>query len=148
MGDRPAAANWFQKMLAIFQSLVGRGSSDMRSQFELSEALASLASVIRESNPARAQRLYRRSFPLNKAIVESKPDDALAPRWQAFNRMGLAWVLNQQLRRTEAIQELEKALALQESSLAREPTDPQFQEELGVILCALGAEGRLIRGER
>src|SRR5690348_9972113 len=105
----------------------------MRSQFELSEAVASLASVIRESNPARAQRLYRRCFPLNKAIVESKPDDALAPRWQAFNRMGLAWVLSRKQQHAEAIQELEKALALQESSLVREPTDPQFQEELGVI---------------
>lgn len=73
-------------------------------------------------------------------IVESKPDDALAPRWQAFNRRGLAWVLSRQQRHKEAIQELERALKLQAWVVAKDPKDPQFQEELGVILSALGEE--------
>jgi tetratricopeptide (TPR) repeat protein len=140
LGDRASAANWFEKEVTIFERLASADSNDMRVQFDLSEALAALASAVRESDPARAKRLYRRSLSLNTAIAESKPDDALAPRWQAFNRMGLAWVLSREQRHGEVIQELEKALALQEWSLAKDPKDPQFQEELGVILCALGAE--------
>jgi tetratricopeptide (TPR) repeat protein len=140
LGDHAAAANWFRKMLAIFERQSSADSKDMRAQFGLSEALASLASAVRESDPPGAERLYRRSLALNIDIVRSKPDDALAPRWQAFNRRGLAWVLSREQRHGEAIKELEKALALQEWCLAKDSKDPQFQEELGVMLCALGAE--------
>lgn len=140
MGDRPAAANWFEKMLAIFQQLSDADSSDMRSQFELSEALASLASAIRESDPTRAERLYHRSLVLNEAIVQSKPDDALAPRWQAFNRMGLAWVLSRKQQHAEAIQELEKALALQQSSLARENRRTHNSKRSSAYFYALSAQ--------
>jgi eukaryotic-like serine/threonine-protein kinase len=147
LGDRAAAANWFEKEVSIFERLATADSNDMRVQFDLSEALAELASAVRESDPAYAEQLYLRSLALNTGIVQSRPDDALAPRWQAFNRMGLAWVLSHERRHEEAIAELEKALALQESSLARDAKDLQFQEELAVILSALGAE-RARAGDR
>jgi eukaryotic-like serine/threonine-protein kinase len=140
LGDHRAAANWFRKMLEIFEQQSAADSKDMRAQFGLSEALASLAAAIRGSDPAQAELLYGRSLALNISIAQSKPDDALAPRWQAFNRVGLAWVLSHRRLHRDAIQELEKALSLHQSSLAKDPMDPQFRQELGVILCALGKE--------
>jgi len=140
LGDRAAAAMWFGKELAIFQRLAAADTSDMRLQFDLSESLAALASAVREIDPARAERLYRRSLALNSAVAKSSPGDTLAPRWQAFNRIGLAWVLSRGRRQSDAIQQLEKALALQEPVLTKDPADPEFQEELAVILTALGAE--------
>jgi serine/threonine protein kinase/tetratricopeptide (TPR) repeat protein len=140
LGDRAAAAAWFEKEVRILERLAAADAKDMRTQFNLSEALASLASAVRESSPARAERIYRQSLALNASVAHSRPADALAPRWQAFNRVGLAWVLSRRQRRTEAIEELEKALAMQEALLAKDPADAQFQQELAVTLRAIGAE--------
>jgi tetratricopeptide (TPR) repeat protein len=106
--------------------------------------LAELASSLRETDAARAERLYRRSLALNAAIVRSKPDDRLAPRWQAFNRTGLAWLLSRTGHRPEAVDELKKAVAIQETYVQRDPEDVLFRQELAVTLTALGsARGKL-----
>ncbi len=140
LGDRAAAAGWFEKMVAILERLVAADPEDMRAQFNLSEGLAELASSLRESNPVRSETLYRRSLDRNQAIVRSKPGDLLAPRWQAFNRTGLAWVLSHSGRHGEAVEELKKAIAIQEMCLRKDPTDRLFRQELAVMLRALGSE--------
>jgi serine/threonine-protein kinase len=144
LGDHSTATYWLEKMNAIFERLAAADATDMRAQFSLSEALAELASSLRETDAARAERLYRRSLALNAAIVRSKPDDRLAPRWQAFNRTGLAWLLSRTGHRPEAVDELKKAVAIQETYVQRDPEDVLFRQELAVTLTALGsARGKL-----
>jgi tetratricopeptide (TPR) repeat protein len=139
LGNHAAGISLLEKMTAIYERLAAADATDVRAHFDLSEALAELAATLGEIDWARAERLYRRSLALNEAIVESKPQDRLAPRWQAFNRAGLAWLLAHNGRRREAVEELQKAIAIQETYVRGDTADVLYPQELAVILTTLAS---------
>jgi tetratricopeptide (TPR) repeat protein len=139
LGDHTRAARLLEKMSAIYERLAAADATDVRAHFDLSEALAELASTLRETDKVRAEGLYRRSLALNATIVQTKPQDRLAPRWQAFNRAGLAWLLAHNGRHREAVEELQKAIAIQETYVHGDPADLLYPQELAAIVTTLGS---------
>jgi len=146
LGDRRAAVGWLQRDLTEGERLLARDSHDVRTRFDLSERTAQLAAVYRESDPNRAERLYRRSLALSTSVVRSDPKAKEVLYWQIFNRVGFAWVLRRLGKRSEALAELQRAVEGLEVLAAREPADARFPEDLGLALHTL-ADHRLRTGD-
>src|SRR5207302_1810223 len=112
LGDRKAAAVWLQRVVDDYERLLTADSQDHLLQFELSEATADLGAVTGESDPARAEQLYRRSLALSASLLQATPHDAESMDNQAFNRVGFASVLQRLGRRSEALAELHRAVEI------------------------------------
>src|SRR5262249_36173947 len=66
LGDRKGAAVWAQKLVSPDAERLAAADPDtLRARFEVGEANAGLAAATRESNPAGAEQLYRRSLTLS-----------------------------------------------------------------------------------
>jgi len=134
LGDRKSAAGWFEKMAADMEQMLAADPSNLRARFDLSEATAELAAALRESDPARAERFYVRSLALSGSFFNSNPRDREVGYWQAFNRVGFAWVLRRLGKRSQALAELHKAEERLEELANGDPADTRFREYLGVAL--------------
>ncbi len=146
LGDRQAALGWFQKYVVLFERLLAADPNNLRARFDLSEATAELAAVKRESDPKRAEQLYRRSLALSSAFLSANPQDTDGPYWQAFNRVGFAWVLRRLDKRSEALTELQRAVEMLTGLAKGHPDNVGFRQFLGVALHTLAAH-RLEMGD-
>ncbi len=144
--DRKAAAGWFQKFVDVFERLLAADPNNLRARFDLSEATAELAAVHRESDPNRAGQLYRRSLALSSSFLSANPQDTDALYWQAFNRVGFAWVLRRLDKPSEALAELQRAVEMLAGLAKRSPNDVGFRQLLGVALHTLAVH-RLATGD-
>ena len=134
LGDRKAAAGWLQREFGEAERMLAADPNDARARFELSEATAQLAAVLRESDPSRAEQLYRRSLALSSSVLRSDLQDKEALYWQMINRVGFAWVLRRLAKRSQALTELDRAVEGLEALARRDPADQRFPEDLGTAL--------------
>ena len=139
LGDRKSAAGWLKKFLDFDERLIAADSNNLRARFELSEATAEFAAVHRESDPHRAEQLYRRSLALSSSFLNTNAQDAEGLYWQAFNRIGFAWVLRRLDKRTEALAESQKAVEILAGLAKRGLDDVGFRQLQGVALHTLAA---------
>jgi tetratricopeptide (TPR) repeat protein len=139
LGDRKAAAGWLQRSASDVERLLAADPNDLRARFNLSEVTAELAAVLRESDPHRAEQLYRRSLALSSSVLSSNPQNTEALYWQGFNRVGFAWVLRRLGKRSEALGELQRAVEILEGLGKRGAGDLGFRQLLGVALHTLAA---------
>ena len=136
LGDRKAAAGWFQKLEDTNERLSAADPNNASLLYNVSESTAELAAVHRESDPNRAEQLYRRSLALSSWALSSYPQRRY---WQAFDRVGFAWVLRRLSKRSEALGELQRAIEILEGLAIRDPGDVGFKQDLGVALHTLAA---------
>jgi tetratricopeptide (TPR) repeat protein/predicted Ser/Thr protein kinase len=134
LGDQKAAAGWLQRFADDSERLSAADPNNLRARFDLSEATAELAAVHRESDPERAEQLYRRSLALNGSFLDSNPEDWQALYWQSFNRVGLAWVLRRLGKPDGALAQLQKAVEILEGLAKRDPGSAGTRQLLGVAL--------------
>jgi tetratricopeptide (TPR) repeat protein len=146
LGDRKAAAGWLQKLVEDAERLAAADPNNIRARFELGEATAASAAVTRESNPARAEQLYRRSLALSASVLSVNPDDAETGYWRSFNQVGFAWVLRKLGKRSEALMELENAVERLQRLGQQNPDDVRVSEYLGLALHTAAAH-RLEMGD-
>ncbi len=139
LGDRKAATGWLQRGLGDCKQLLAADPNNLRALFDLSEAMAELAAVRRESDPHRAEQLYRRSLALSSSFHSSSKQDREALYWQAFNRVGFAWVLGRLGKRGEGLAELQRAVEILDGLAKLDPGRVAFQQLLGVALHTLAA---------
>ena len=147
LGDRKGAAVWAQKLVSPdAERLAAADPENIRARFELGEATAALGAVLRESDPARSEQLYRRSLALSAYVLSVNPDDAETGYWRSFNQVGFAWVLQKLGNRTEALKELQSAVERLQRLARQNPDDVRVPEYLGLALHTLAAH-RLEMGD-
>jgi serine/threonine-protein kinase len=147
LGDRKGAAVWARKLVSPdAERLAAVDPDNIRARFELGEATAGLAAVIRESDPVGAEQLYRRSLALSGFVLKVNPDDADTGYWRSFNEVGFSWVLRKLGKRSEALMELQTAVERLERLARQNPDDVRVPEYLGLALHTLAAH-RLEMGD-
>jgi serine/threonine protein kinase len=134
LGDPKAAANWLQRDADIQEQLLAVDPNNLRARFDVSEATAELAAVLREPDPRRAEQLYSRSLALSSSFLSSNPQDWEALYWQSFNRVGFAWVLGRFGKRSEALAQLQRAVEILEGVAKRDPGNAEARQLWGVAL--------------
>ena len=60
LGDQRAAADWLQKLLERSERNLVADPRNVRARLDLSEAVAELAAIYRDTDPRRAERMYQR----------------------------------------------------------------------------------------
>jgi len=134
LGDRAAASDWLHKLVNDGEQRVTADPNDVRARFDLSESLAELAAVYRDTEPQRAQKLYQRSLDLSNSALKSSPQDADILNWQSLERVRFAGVLERLGQRNQAIEELRTAVAVAKDLVARDATNISARQLLGVGL--------------
>jgi serine/threonine protein kinase len=134
LGDRKAAAGWFQKLKRESEKNLAADPKDVRAKFNLSECVGDLAAVYRDSDPQMAAKLYERSLALNSSALTSDPQDADILYWQAFERIGFASLLSTSAKPSAAINELRQAIETLESLSQRDSAAIAAQQQLGIAL--------------
>jgi len=132
--DTESAVEWLQKDVEGYKYLLSADSNDVRARFGLSEALAELGAVYRESDPRRAEGLYHRSFSLSNSVLQSNPQDSETLYWQSFERIGFASDLELLGKHAAAMAELRQAINVLEDSGNRDSTEFYFRSLLGRAL--------------
>jgi serine/threonine protein kinase len=146
LGDRKAAAGWLQRAMGEEEQTFAADPTNAHARYELSEITADLAAVHRESDPNRAEPLYRRSLALSSSVLGSDPQNRLVIYEAAFSRVGFAWVLRRLGKRAEALAELHRAVEGFEVLAKREPANTGFAGDLSVAL-RTRADHRLQMGD-
>lgn len=136
-----------QKQVQAAEPLLAADPSNLRARLDVSEALAELAAVTRESDPIKAEKLYRRSLNLIASVLESTPDDSNAAYSQAFSRVGFAWVLEKLGRQSQALEQLDTAVERLQKEAGQHSDDPRLREYFGLALHTRAAH-RLRAGDR
>jgi len=134
LGDRRAAAEWFQKWVTEGEQDLAADPKDVRAKFGLSESLAELAAVYRDSDPRRSEKLYQRSLALSASALAEGPRDSDILYWQSFERIGFASLLSRIRHRTAARDQLEQAITVLEGLSKRDPAEISAHQLLGVAL--------------
>jgi len=147
LGDRKQAAAWMRKQVAAAEPLFTADQADLRARFDLSEALAELGAVTRESDPAGAEQLYRRFLALNESVLAATPGDSNVIFSQVFNRVGFAWVLEHLGKRRDALAQLDAAVERLRKLAGQQADDVRFRQYLGLALHTRGGH-RLRAGDR
>jgi eukaryotic-like serine/threonine-protein kinase len=138
LGDPNGAAIWLQEAVKEAESLVA-DPYDEWARYSLCEATAALAGVTGESDPARAEPLFRRSLALGDSLIQNSPEDIDFRDNQAQRRVGLAAVLQRLGRRTEALAELQRAAESLGDLRDRSPQYVWIGEEFGAALLKLAS---------
>jgi serine/threonine-protein kinase len=147
LGDSKTATRFFERLVADQERLLAVDPNNTRAREDLSEAYADLAASLRDSDPPRAERLYRRSFELSGSFLAANPEDWEARYWQSFDRIGFAWVLRRLGKTHEALDQLERCHSTLTRLIDRDPKNPDNRQLLGVALQASGTI-RLESGDR
>ena len=132
--DPKTAAGWLQKVVSNLERLLAADPNNLRAQFDLGDATAELAAVYGQFDPHRAEKLYKRSLALSSSFLSSNPEDKEALYWEAFDRIGFAWVLRRLGRPAEALTDLQKGADTLENLYQRDPADTPTRQLLGVAL--------------
>jgi len=134
LGDRRAAAAWFQKNVKEEEQSVAADPKDARAEFGLSEAIGELAAVYRDSDPQKATKLYERSLALSSSALTADAHDVDLLYWQAFERIGFASLLSTSGKPKAAIDQLRQAIETLESLSKRDGALVSAQQQLGIAL--------------
>ena len=134
LGDRRAAAGWFQKWLQESEQSLAVDLKDVRAKFALSEAVAELAAVYRDSDPQKAAKLYERSLTLSNSMLISDPHDVDLLYWQSFERIGFASLLSTSGKPRAAIDQLHQAIETLDGLSNRDVGLISAQQQLGIAL--------------
>lgn len=140
LGDQPAAANWLEKGLEGKERLLAADPSNARASFDVSEVVADLAAVYRDSDPKRSEKLYRRSLDLSEALLKSDPSNAETLHWQALETIRFAKLLGSTGNHAEATAQLSRALKVANMLVSRDPEDLSFRDLLGIVLHETGSQ--------
>jgi len=138
LGDQKAAAVWLQGVVDDSE-LLAADPYDLMAVYKTSIATGGLAAVTGESDPVRAEQLFRRSLALSASFLEANPQDEESRGDQAFIRVGLASALRRLSRRGEALAELQRAVEIFGGLYGRSPDHARFGGELGGTLLTLAA---------
>ena len=134
LGDTKSADQWLQKHADGHQHLLAADPSDVRARFGLSEAVAELAAVHRDSDPRRAEKLYERSLSLSTSALQSSPQDSEMLYWQSFERIGFASDLELLGKHAQAMEQLQRALEVLENFANRDSAEVYFRSLMGRAL--------------
>lgn len=134
LGDTKSAAEWLQKDADGHERLLVTDPSDVRARFGLSEALAELGAVFRESDPHRAEKLYLRSLSLSTEALQSNPQDTEMLYWQSFERVGFAMDLALLRQHSQALEQLQRAIQVLEDLGRRDSSELFYRDQLGRAL--------------
>ena len=134
LGDRKTAAKWFQKVVLQSQQNLDEDPKDMRARFDLSESIAELAAVYRDSEPRRSEQLYRRSIELSTSALAANPQDFEILYWQSFERIGFASLATRVGKNPVAREELQKAISVLEGLSRRDPEEISAHQLLAIAL--------------
>jgi tetratricopeptide (TPR) repeat protein len=147
LGDRKAAATWLQRVVDDSERLLAADSSDNLARFDVGDASAELAGVISESNPKRAEQLYRRALSLSTSALRSLPADSGRLEELSLYRLGYATVLSRLGKRSQALAEVQTAVeTLERLNKSSPPGQLGFQQSLEIAVRALAAH-HLGRGD-
>jgi eukaryotic-like serine/threonine-protein kinase len=115
LGDRKTAAEWFSKLMQQLERNLAADPKDVRARFNLSESVAELAAVYRDSDSRRSEKLYQRSLALSDSALAADPQDSDLLYWQSFERVGFASLLSKMGKRAAATNQLDHAITVLES---------------------------------
>jgi eukaryotic-like serine/threonine-protein kinase len=134
LGDRKTAAGWFQKLMLQSERNLAADPKDIRARFDLSEAIADLAAVYRDSDPRRSERLYQRSLALSTSALADDPRDSDILYWQSFERVGFASLALKVGKNSIARDQVQKAIGVLEGLSSRDPVEVSAHELLALAL--------------
>jgi eukaryotic-like serine/threonine-protein kinase len=134
LGDRKIAAEWFSKLMQQLERNLAADPKDVRARFNLSESIAELAAVYRDSDSRRSEKLYQRSLALSDSALAADPQDFDLLYWQSFERVGFASLLSKMGKRAAATNQLDHAIAVLESLTNRDPAEVSAHQLLGLAL--------------
>jgi tetratricopeptide (TPR) repeat protein len=146
LGDRKSAATWFREVLASYQKMSEEDPNDLTTRGRVAATFADLATVIGDSEPVEAERLFRRSFSVSDSVLQATPQDAEFREEEAYARIAFASVLRKLGKRGEAIEEQKKALETLGGLHEKDPAHVEFGLDLGEALDAFAAD-RLAAGD-
>jgi eukaryotic-like serine/threonine-protein kinase len=134
LGDSKTAAKWFQKLIVQAQRNLAEDPKDIRARFNLSEAIAELAALNRDSDPGRSETLYQRSLVLSTSALADDPQDIEILYWQAFERVGFASLAIRLGKNSIARDQVQKAIGMLEGLSSRDPAEVSAHQLLALAL--------------
>lgn len=140
LGDQAAAASWLQKALDGKERLLAADPSNARASFDVSEVVADLGAVYRDSDPKRSEKLYRRSLALSEALLKLDPSNAEILHWQALEAIRFAKLLRRTGNHEEAAVQLSHAVKAANMLINRDSEDLSFRDLLGIVLSETGSQ--------
>lgn len=134
LGDRTAAAEWFERYLHGCERLGAVDSSDTRARSNLSLALALLADIYRDSDPQRAIKLYQRALSLTDSLLKSDPQDSEILMADASDRLGFASALERMGERERSSDQWQHVISALDTLYKRDSADIAVSQPLAVAL--------------
>ena len=138
LGDTKTSAAWLREAVEESQSLAA-DRYDEWARYTGCEAAGALAAVVGESEPARAEPMFRRSLALGDALLRISPADVDFKDGQAERRMGLASVLRKLGRNAEALPEVLNAVEVLRALHEQNPALLYLGDDLAAALLGLAA---------
>ncbi|HYX20677.1 MAG TPA: protein kinase, partial [Thermoanaerobaculia bacterium] len=143
LGDPRAAEDWLDEAMKVLESLAS-DRYDAWAQYNLFDVTGSLAAVIGDSEPARAEPLFRRSLALGEALLQRAPEDVDIRANEAGQRVDFGAVLSKLGRSAEALGEFRGGIEVLEGLHEHNPSDPSLAEDLGAgLVVRAGGRRRL-----
>ena len=134
LGDQRAAADWLQKLLDRSERNLAADPGNVRARLDLSEAVAEMAAVYRDSDPQRAEKMYQRSLALSGSALTSDPNDFEILYNQSLARLGFAPLLIRLGKHAEAMNQLQLAIDAFQGLAAQDAADISAHRSLGTAL--------------
>ncbi|HEY1576049.1 MAG TPA: protein kinase, partial [Terracidiphilus sp.] len=134
LGDRKAAAEWSERYMHSCERLGTVDPSDARARSNLSNALASLADIYRDSDPHRAIRLYQRALAVSDSVLQTDPQDSEILYADSSDRVGFALALERIGEHKQAADQWQHAIDVLEVLRKRDSATIAVPQLLGVAL--------------
>jgi tetratricopeptide (TPR) repeat protein len=134
LGDRKAAADWLEQFVHSCERLGAADPSDTRARLNLSNALASLADIYRDSDPQRALKLYQRALNLTDSLLKSDPQDSEILKADSSDRIGFALALERMGEPEQSSDQWQHAISVLETLHQRDSANLAVPQLLGVAL--------------
>jgi tetratricopeptide (TPR) repeat protein len=106
----------------------------IRARANLSNALASLADIYRDSDPQRATKLYHRALALTDALLKSDPQDSEILRADSSARLGFALALERMGEHEQSSDQWQHAISALETLHNRDSANIAAPQLLAVAL--------------
>jgi len=134
LGNPTAAAEWLQRSLDDSERMAASDPDDQNAPRLVAEMTAQLGEVVGESDPVKAEQLFRRSIALSAQVLKAEPEDAASRGVAASMKMGFGRILWKLGRRGEALAQLDAAVDALEALHRENPEHVEFALDLGKAL--------------
>lgn len=139
LGDTGGARESYEKSIAIRESLIAGGSSNMQDRHDLAIVLAGVADLMwSNGEAAKAVDYYRKAAEHESMAVDSDPTNREWRRhlWGIYRRMAYSQAQGGDLE--SGLVSFDKSSEIIEALVAEDPANPQMQSDLATHYTGLG----------